>query len=182
MKLCVYVGKSEMYICNQKKSVHMFSLHEGLKSLSKTKGKPRKETSIWYNSSLYKPPISIGRLPHGFTVRRFCHFSLRIYYSLYFVYNGEVKKKIKVKTEKCVCWWWNLCSIGFKFVQIEITSCNLQSEKSSRIYSSTTMKQSVPRRLSTYFIVREVRFLICWYSVSQSTAHFDPRIRKHIWM
>lgn len=100
MKLCVYVGKSEMYICNQKKSVHMFSLHEGLKSLSKTKGKPRKETSIWYNSSLYKPPIFIGRLPHGFTVRRFCHFSLRIYYSLYFVYNGEVKKKIKSKNRK----------------------------------------------------------------------------------
>lgn len=33
---------------------------------------------------------------------------------------------------------------------------DLQSEKSSRIYSSTTIKQSVPKRLSTYFLIREV--------------------------
>lgn len=32
-----------MYICNQKKNVHIFSLHEGLKSISKTKEKPGKK-------------------------------------------------------------------------------------------------------------------------------------------
>lgn len=32
-----------MYICNQKKNVHIFSLHEGLKSLSKTKEKTGKK-------------------------------------------------------------------------------------------------------------------------------------------
>lgn len=142
-------------ICNQKKNVHIFSLHEGLKSLSKTKEKTRKETSIWYNSSLYKPPTFIGHLPHGFTVRRFCHFSLRIYYSLYFVYNGEVKKKNKSKNRKM-----RLLMMEFVFNWLICLNkkkpADLQSEKSSRIYSSTTIKQSVPKRLSTYFLIREV--------------------------
>lgn len=50
MKLCVYVGKSEMYICNQKKNVHIFSLHEGLKSISKSKEKPGKKQVLVFGT------------------------------------------------------------------------------------------------------------------------------------
>lgn len=80
----------------------MFLLYEGLKSFLKIKGKFRKEISIWYNLFLYKFFIFIGCLLYGFIVCCFCYFLLCIYYLLYFVYNGEVKKKIKVKIEKCV--------------------------------------------------------------------------------
>lgn len=85
MKLCVYVGKSEMYICNQKKNVHIFSLHEGLKSISKTKEKPGKKQvfgtiHLYINLLLL---LVINRTDSQYVVSVTFHYVFIIRYTLF---------------------------------------------------------------------------------------------------
>lgn len=72
-------------ICNQKKNVHIFSLHEGLKSISKTKEKPGKKQvfgtfHLYINLLLL---LVINRTDSQYVVSVTFHYVFIIRYTLF---------------------------------------------------------------------------------------------------